>query len=58
MKISSVHTLQVLVLPLQCLQLVQSFFIGVLHLEELSAEGTGLFQSPLQLCLAFLKLLL
>ena len=52
------HTLQVLVLPLQGLQLIQSLFIGVLHLEELSAERASLFLSTFQLSLALLILLL
>ena len=51
-------TLQVLVLALQCLQMIQRFLIGVFHLEKLSAERTSLFQGSLKLCLALLILLL
>ncbi|CAG6010318.1 unnamed protein product [Menidia menidia] len=39
------------------LLLIQSLFIGVLHLEQLSAERTGLLLGSFQLCLALLILL-
>ena len=51
-------TLEVLVFTLQGLQLIQSFFIWVLHLEKLSAERTSLFLSSLKLWLALLIFLL
>jgi len=51
-------TLKVFVLPLEGLQMIQGFFIGVLHLKKLCTKRTGLFLSSFQLCLAFLILLL
>ena len=42
-------TLEVLVLPLQGLQMIKSLLIGVLHLEHLSAERATLFLGTLQL---------
>ena len=51
------HTLKVLVLSLQCLQLIQSLLIRVLHLEQFSAEGARLLQGSFQLRLAFFILL-
>ena len=53
-----VFTLQVLVLSLEGLKVVQSFFIRVLHLEHLSAQRASLFLSSLQLGLALLIFLL
>ncbi len=50
-------TLQVLVFTLHGLQLIQSFLIRVLHLEQLSAESTSLLLSSLKLCLTLLILL-
>ena len=51
-------TLEILVLPLKSLQLVKSLLIGVLHLEQLSAERASLFLGTLQLCLTLLIFLL
>lgn len=53
----SLGTLQVLVLPFDCLQLVKGFFIGVFELKELCAETAGLFLRAFQLSLCLLKLL-
>lgn len=51
-------TLEVLVLPSDSLSLVQHLLIGVLHPEDLSAEGARLLLGSLQLSLALLVLLL
>lgn len=51
-------TLQVLVLTLQRFQVVQGLLIGILHLEQLCAEGARLLLGGLQLSLRFLVLLL
>ena len=45
-RIASTLTLEVLVLPLQGLQLIKSLLIGVLHLEQLSAESEALSGHP------------
>lgn len=50
-------TLQVLVFALHGLQLIQSFFIRVLHLEQLGAKRASLFLRSLKLCLTLLILL-
>merc|ERR1719481_2288688 len=50
--------LQVLVFTLHGLQLIQSFLIRVLHLEQFSAQRTCLLLSSFKLCLTLLKLLL
>lgn len=52
------HTLKVLVFLLEGLQMVQGLLIGVLHLEELRAEGAAFLLGPLQLRLALLIFLL
>lgn len=51
-------TLEVLVLPSDSLSLVKHFFIGILHLEDLSAERARLLLGSLQLSLTLLVLLL
>lgn len=52
------RTLEVLILPLEGLQMLQRLLIGVLELEELCAEGACLLLRGLQLGLGLLILLL
>lgn len=42
-------TLEVLVLPLEGLQMIQSLLVGVLQFEEVGAQATRLFLRGLQL---------
>ena len=51
-------TLQVLVLTLQCFQVVQGLLIRILHLKQLCAERARLLLGGFQLSLRFLILLL
>lgn len=50
--------MKVLVFAFHGLQMIQRFFVGVLELEQLSAEGTRLFLRTFQLRLRLLVLLL
>lgn len=42
MNLPDIRTLQVFILSFEDLQVLQNFLIGVLHFEELSAEGASL----------------
>ena len=50
-------TFQMLVFSLQSLKVIQRLLIGVLHLEQLSAERPGLLLGGFKLSLSFLILL-